>query len=132
MVSRKVLKDYYDHIRRQDDEARKARIREVSEKLPAFRRLLEAESQLGRELVTASIGPDAKEKRQKLREKRLKLEESKRSLLADNGYPEDYLEKKFRCGKCRDTGYTDEGRVCTCCRERAAEAYKWIQETETH
>ena len=52
-------------------------------------------------------------------------EEQKKQLLTVNGWPADYLSRKYRCGKCRDTGYTDEGMVCSCCRERAAEAYEW-------
>lgn len=132
MVSRKVLKDYYDYIRECDEQERKVRIRDVSSRIPAIRNIIEAETSLGRELITAGSGAEAKEKRQRLRNKRQSLEENKRNLLIDNGYPEDYLDRKYRCGICRDTGYTDEGRVCTCCRERAAEAYRWIQETETH
>ena len=31
---------------------------------------------------------------------------------------------------CKDTGYTDEGTVCTCCRARADEAYMWIREKD--
>ena len=132
MVSRKVLKDYYDYIRENDEKTRKARISDLCARIPAMKSILESEARLGRELVTAAPGPEAKERKERLRAERQSLEERKKLLLTDYGYPEDYLERKFRCSICRDTGYTDEGRVCTCCRERAAEAYRWIQETETH
>ena len=57
--------------------------------------------------------------------KMLAIDENKKQLLAESGFPADYLTRKFRCSICRDTGYTDEGMVCSCCRQRAAEAYDW-------
>jgi DNA replication protein DnaC len=74
-------------------------------------------------------GPDVKAKRQQFKEKRQELETEKKALLAGHGYPEDFLERKYRCNICKDTGYTDEGRVCTCAKERAEEAYEWIRRT---
>ena len=41
-------------------------------------------------------------------------------LLRENGYPSDFLEKKYHCRDCRDTGYIeDENRYCHCFRELA-------------
>lgn len=34
-------------------------------------------------------------------------------LLKEAGFPEDYLETKYRCCKCEDTGFVD-GRRCEC------------------
>ena len=55
----------------------------------------------------------------------LRLLEKCAQLLAENGFPAGYLNRKYRCDICKDTGYTDEGMVCSCCRQRAAEAYDW-------
>ena len=96
-------------------------------RLPEMRDLFSEETRLNSAVVSMKPGPEARDNRQRLRESRKELEEQKKELLRKNGYPEDYLDKKFRCGICRDTGYTDEGRVCTCAKERAEEAYKWIQ-----
>ncbi|MDO4562621.1 MAG: ATP-binding protein [Clostridia bacterium] len=35
-------------------------------------------------------------------------------LLEENGFSPDFLEPKFVCGKCSDTGYTKDGKRCTC------------------
>lgn len=128
-VSRKVLRDYYEYIRNEEDNAHKARLAEITEKIPQIREIFSAETQINSLVITMKPGPDAKEKRQKLKDRRLELEEEKRALLAGSGYPENYLERKYRCSICRDTGYTDEGRVCTCAKERAEEAYEWIRRT---
>ena len=126
-VSRKVLRDYYDHIRNTDESRNKARIAEVTAKIPAIRDIFSEETQLNTAVITMKPGPETREKRQKMRDRRQELADRKRELLAENGYPEDYLDRKFRCSACRDTGYTDEGRVCTCAKARAEEAYQWIQ-----
>lgn len=34
-------------------------------------------------------------------------------LLEDNGYARDYMDPVYTCSKCRDSGFTDEGR-CEC------------------
>ena len=126
-VSRKVLRDYYEHIRNEEERRYKTRIAEVTGAVPAIKDLFSAETQLNSMVITMNPGPDAREKRAQLKEKRYEIEEEKKALLRQNGYPEDYLRRKYRCNICRDTGYTDEGKVCTCAKERAEEAYKWIQ-----
>ena len=128
-VSRKVLRDYYDYIKTEGENARKARITEVMNRIPEMKDLFSAETQLNSLVITMKPGPDAKDKRQRLKERRQDIEEKKKELLERNGYPVDYLDRKYRCNICRDTGYTDEGRVCTCAKERAEEAYEWISRT---
>lgn len=40
------------------------------------------------------------------------------TLLAENGFPDDYLEPIFQCPHCEDTGYTGAGKktLCACAR----------------
>ena len=129
-VSRKVLADYYEYIRTEDEKARKARIVEVLRKVPAMKDVFEAESNVNSRMLSLRPGVDSFDARQRLRAERLEIEENRKQLLTANGFPADYLTRKYRCSICRDTGYTDEGMVCSCCRERAAEAYKWHTEKE--
>lgn len=54
-------------------------------------------------------------------EKKLKLLAQERSrLLRENGFPADYLEMPCQCPRCRDTGYTDQGK-CACFQKMAAD-----------
>ena len=129
-VSRKVLADYYEFIRNEDEKAREARVAEVLRKVPGVRELFEAESSVNSRMLSLRPGADNLDARQRLRAERLEIEENRKRLLAGNGFPSDYLTRKFRCNVCRDTGYTDEGMVCSCCRERAAEAYRWHTDKE--
>jgi DNA replication protein DnaC len=130
MVSRKVLKDYFEYIRSEAERENYARIDEVCAKVPEMRDIYTQENELTNAVISITPGVDSRDKMQRLREQRRSLEERKREVLRRSGYPEDYLERKYKCGICKDTGYTDEGRTCTCCRERAEEAYKWIQRTK--
>ena len=123
-VSRKVLRDYYQHIRDEEEAARSERIREAETNIPGMEELLEKESELNAKAVSLMMGGSAEE-RARLREERKRLTETRKSLLAAAGYPADYLEKRHRCNICKDSGYTDEGTVCSCCRARADEAYLW-------
>ena len=124
-VSRKVLADYYEFIRNEDEKEREKRVTEVLRKIPGMKEVFEAESRVNSKMLSLRPGADNLDARQRLRAERIAIEEKRKQLLAVNGYPCDYLTRKYRCSICRDTGYTDEGMVCSCCRERAAEAYKW-------
>lgn len=44
------------------------------------------------------------------------LEAKKTVLLKNAGYPEDYLETKYVCPDCRDTGFID-GKKCHCFKQ---------------
>ncbi|MBE6041925.1 MAG: DnaD domain protein, partial [Clostridiales bacterium] len=120
-VSRKVLKDYYEYLREEEERNYYARIDEINLRIPEMRDIYTAVNELNRKVISLAPGPDSKENRRRMREKRQDLEDRKRELLVRSGYPEDYLDRKYRCNKCRDTGYTDEGKICTCCRARAEE-----------
>ena len=128
-VSRKVLRDYYEHIRNEEEQAYAERIREAASKIPGMAELLDRESELNKNTLNLVIGGSSEE-RTRLREERNNLAETKKKLLASEGYPTDYLEKRYRCNICKDSGYTDEGTICSCCRARADEAYLWNLERD--
>ena len=123
-VSRRVLGAYYDYIRNQSELEYQEHLDEAR-KIPKMADILALENELNKAMMTFEFGTNVKEKKKIQMEKRNKLERQKRELLLENGYPEDYLEKKYRCEKCRDTGITDDGTFCSCKRQRINEAYEW-------
>ena len=46
-------------------------------------------------------------------------------LLTENRVPVDYMEVRYKCPLCKDTGMTDEGIRCQCYIEREKEAAQW-------
>lgn len=63
--------------------------------------------------VAISHEPDMQEKLAALEKENLELQGRRAELLAENGYPIDYLDEIYSCQKCRDTGYADGG-ICSC------------------
>ncbi len=61
-------------------------------------------------------GADAKKLLVELKDKNLKLQEELKSLLRGAKLPDDYLEIKYKCDKCKDFGYID-GVMCDCLKD---------------
>lgn len=59
---------------------------------------------------------------QNLKNKNDILFEKKRKILTENGFPEDYLEIKFICQYCEDTGYI-ENKKCDCFKQKIIEKF---------
>ena len=57
-----------------------------------------------------------------IKEKNLCLQKKKKEIILSLGYPEDYTEVKHFCPACSDTGYTENGAVCSCLREALIKA----------
>ena len=130
-VSRKVLKDYYEHIREEEEKAHAERIRDAVNNIPGMEDNYERERRLGAAVTNFAPGGGAAGNLEQIRNERKEIAESRKSLLRSAGYPADYLDRKYRCNICKDTGYTDEGKICSCCRARADEAYMWIREKQS-
>ncbi len=125
-VSRKVLADYYEYLRNEEAKNLKSRIAEVIGKVPGMEDALGSEARINTKLMSLRPGEVSQIERQQLRDERTRLEETKKRLLESGGFPADYINRKYRCDLCKDTGYTDNGMVCSCAKERAEEAFKWI------
>lgn len=53
----------------------------------------------------------------KMKEEIAALEEKKKQLLSKNGFPDDFLEEKYVCSDCKDTGYIDGREKCHCLKQ---------------
>lgn len=101
--------------KRQQDE----RIREIYEKIPQVEALNDeiaaSMAQAGRKKLQ---GDEAEVK--KLRQEAAALKEQKLQYLKRNGYPADYMEMRYQCPDCRDTGFAD-GKKCRCFKQMEIE-----------
>lgn len=94
-----------------DAEKRRA---DFIEKCPELAVIEANMSELSLEAVKAmSTDRNPKEIIDSLREKSLGFQKAKKDLLASFGFGEDYLNVKYHCSKCKDTGYV-HGIVCEC------------------
>ncbi len=104
-----------------------SRIREVNERIPQIREINEVLFNTGKELISIisnGRGQDISEKIEQLKQYNLGAQAMSRKMLAESGYPEDYLDMHYTCTKCSDTGYNGS-RFCDCfktlCGKLAAE-----------
>lgn len=92
------------------------RTSEVYGKIPAIKEMNDeigtAALKSAKELLAGN--PDAVKK---LKRTIGDLREERQVLLAAGGYPADYLDMRYECPDCHDTGYAD-GRKCHCFRQR--------------
>lgn len=109
----------YDEIRSKNEYKRKVRYEEICEKFPEYKELdkqvpMTASSALNK-LLEGDVAGSLKIKAQ------LKvIAKKKKDILIKNGYPEDYVELKYECIKCKDTGYCD-GNKCSCLKNKIIE-----------
>lgn len=87
---------------------------EITEKIPEISKYEAKLAETGLAVVKAfGMGKDAQNYISQLSELNITLQKAIRSLLIENGYPEDYLETPYFCKKCGDTGFV-EGYICEC------------------
>ena len=91
-------------------------------KNPAVLEIDKALSMTGLSVYKASIaGTEGLEARiEAIKKENLELQAAKRQLLSDLGYAENYLDIKYSCDKCNDTGYVGIN-MCSCMKSCIAE-----------
>jgi DNA replication protein DnaC len=55
-----------------------------------------------------------------LHKKQMDLKMERVELLSENKYPRDYLEMRYQCKNCKDTGYADN-KKCSCLTQKEIE-----------
>lgn len=106
-----VMRDYQQQQLRNKHEQDR-RITEVYQAIPQIEALDQmigtSAAACARRVLDGDTGARAR-----LREELDDLREQKTILLKAAGFPEDYMEMRYRCPDCKDTGYAD-GRRCHC------------------
>lgn len=100
----------YDELQRQDRAERDARVDEVYARVPEIRELDESRGTIALSLVRENKEADTAEAFRRIKKK-------KEELLKKAGFEPDYMEMRYHCPDCRDTGYS-EGRKCHCLIEK--------------
>ncbi len=91
--------------------------REIERNIPEIAVINSQLAQTGKEILTViREGKNVSEEMEKLKQSNLGAQRLIKELLRDNGYPADYLEVKYNCNKCNDTGFVG-GYKCTCLLE---------------
>lgn len=92
------------------------RIKEVYEKIPAIKEMNDEIGTAALKSARQLLAGDEDAPR-RLRRTIEELREGRQVLLTSFGYPPDYLEMRYECPDCKDTGYAD-GKKCHCFKQR--------------
>lgn len=93
-------------------------------KCPEIAEIEREMSSYGAEVIkTVAMGADAREYITKLSKKSLDAQRRRREVLTNAGFPQDYLEVKYTCPVCRDTG-THDGYYCDCYKKLLKQSAK--------
>ena len=110
-----IMREYERRRERSRLDAQQAR-RTVREKIPEYREIEEKITDLA--LKSAGLALDGdRDAVLRMRSEMKSLTDRQKELLAINGFSQDYLEEKYECSDCRDTGYIDGTEKCHCLKQ---------------
>ena len=125
-IIRNVIQGLEKKRDRQERE-RKVRVEYVYNKIPAIRRLdeeiIKMSASMARSILT---NPDNyKETVDRAKEAIEALKMEKAYLLTESNSSPDYMEIRYDCNMCKDTGYIESGERCNCLKQELINrAYK--------
>ncbi len=96
-------------------ENRKIEIENISPEIASVSRNI-AKTGIELSRLVLGGGTDFQKQFEKIKSENLNSQKLLKALLIDFGYDENYLQLKFVCEKCEDTGYVN-GKICSCFTE---------------
>ena len=113
-----VLREYEKKRDRATNDQR-LRIKQVYDKIPGVKKIDDKITETGLVISKSIIkNPDNyKEEVEKAKKKLESLKMEKAYLLTESNIPLDFLDIKYECPKCEDTGYLSNGDKCNCLKQ---------------
>lgn len=116
---RDILREY-DRLRQQSEDFKRQRKEEIYRRVPRIKEIDQEIARLGLLLSKSII--ETPEKSQQLMARISKemesLKEDRAMLLTENNIPLNYLEKVYQCEKCKDRGFLQNGKKCSCFKQK--------------
>lgn len=114
----------YDEIKENQKNALELRKSEVKKCVPEID---DIENHIGNLCIKVSLAafqdaPNREQHLKELRENITNLRVKKTELLVSNGYPLDYLDIKYNCNRCKDTGFIGLQK-CSCYKQKLNSIY---------
>lgn len=117
-----ILKEY-EALQEQAQREQLSRKNEIYKRFPRIKQIDDNIQKIGFEIATSIFkGVDVQSfiDEQKRRITDLKME--KGELLSLNGFPIDYMDIKYKCRRCKDTGYIGSEK-CSCFKQKLVDKY---------
>lgn len=118
-----------EYEKKRDRKVREQRIRqeEVYRKIPAIKKIDEEIFKIGLDMSKNILNnPDNYKKiAEEAKNKIEKLKMDKAYLMTEANIPLDYMDIKYDCEACKDTGFLEDGSQCSCLKQAlVSRAYK--------
>ena len=129
-MNREVINEILNEYDKKRDRAiyeQKIKQEKVYLKIPEIKQLDNEISKTGFLISRAILeNPNCyEEKVKEIRERIEKLKMKKAVLLTENNIPLEYLDIKYECNRCNDTGFLKNGSKCNCLKQTLInKAYK--------
>jgi DnaD/phage-associated family protein len=113
----------YEDLREKAEREAEARRQEVYGRLPEVRRFDEEIRRLNADRSKAMLSGagNARGDAERLRRKIGELQSERAVTMTENGFRMDYMDIRYVCKDCKDTGTRDDGTRCACFEKRLAE-----------
>ncbi|MDO5040699.1 MAG: ATP-binding protein [Peptoniphilus sp.] len=119
-VYRKIDREY-EIQRDKNQQELEDRKTEIYAKIPAVKKIDELILKLALEASIQQIKSPSGEGLRKINQDIYDLKNEKIKILKEKNYPQDYLNLQYKCAKCKDTGYLDNGAKCDCLKVKLSE-----------
>lgn len=130
---REILQEY-DIVQKEESLALNQRRQEIMDKIPEIaeihKKIVELMAEHSREII---LHPDSSSTViDQLQQQITELKAREAELLIRQGYPKDYLKMRYRCNKCKDTGFIGYPvrEKCSCLTQKLLE--KTYQSSNIH
>lgn len=112
-IEAKAERERWYEGRRRDAESKAESVLERFLQDDEFRRIHKRLRTIELDLAKAEVDADTK-KMTKYTQEKARLTLQYRGIIERNGMTEEDLMPKWHCGKCQDTGYMQDGKMCDC------------------
>lgn len=121
---------YYSFLRMTEEQEAEQRRQEVYDKVPRIKEIEKEINGYSAELskIIISNRVDRKQASDTIKHKVESLSTEKAFLLTDNGFELDYMDIKYTCPHCKDTGILETGERCQCFGEVTKEKIQLIHD----
>lgn len=107
-IQYKLLIKEYDQRRTRAAEEKRNREREIYAKVPDIEVIDRSLNKLGINLIKTALSTSPEQLVENYRKKNEDLLRNKKQLLAEHGYPINYLDLQYTCPLCKDTGFISD------------------------
>lgn len=118
--------EYYEFLRAQEEKEALVRRAEVYEAVPEIKLFDDKIKDESARLPAVMLSRDENLKNQ-IKNTIEELNMERAVLLTENNYPLDYMDVRYLCRKCKDTGIDEDGNRCSCFEDRSKEAVEWLK-----